>query len=135
MDIKFYEDLYDALVEHNAHSAQNYGNTIAHYPPTNPAYPLTVFREERNVANPNYNGDLQKVSSVLYSVTVCAKTKGSTRKDVIARRCFEIADELLSSVGLRRVSYNVFDIQDDGNIYMITSTYSGNFDEYRRRIL
>jgi hypothetical protein len=135
MDILAYEYMLQGLKDYNATIEQNYGNVVVATPPTNPTYPLTVFDEIRNVANPNYNGCFERVSSVGYRADIYAKTKGSVSKQIIARRIAQEVDRYLTNVGLTRVSFNVSELENDSSIYHIITTYSGNLQEFRRKLI
>ena len=135
MDILAYEYMLQGLKDYNATIEQNYGNVVVATPPNNPTYPLTVFDEIRNVANPNYNGCFERVSSVGYRADIYAKTKGSVSKQIIARRIAQEVDKYLTNVGLTRVSFNVSELENDSSIYHIIMTYSGNLHENRRKFI
>ena len=135
MDILAYEYMLQGLKDYNATIEQNYGNVVVATPPNNPTYPLTVFDEIRNVANPNYNSCYERVASVGYRADVYAKTKGSISKQIIARRIAQEVDRYLTNVGLTRVSFNVSELENDSSIYHIIITYSGNLHENRRKLI
>lgn len=135
MDILAYEYILQGLKDYNAIVEENYGNVIVRYPTKKPTFPHTQFNENRNVANPNYNSCYEKVASVGYSVKIYAKTKGSVDKLTIARALAKIVDDYLTNIGLTRVSYNVFDNEEDGAICEIVMTYSGNLHENRRNLI
>lgn len=135
MDILAYEYMLQGLKDYNATIEQNYGNVVVATPPNNPTYPLTVFDEIRNVANPNYNSCYERVASVGYRADVYAKTKGSVSKQIIARRIAQEVDRYLTNVGLTRVSFNVSELENDSSIYHIIITYSGNLHENRRNLI
>ena len=135
MDILAYEYMLQGLKDYNATIEQNYGNVVVATPPNNPTYPLTVFDEIRNVANPNYNSCYERVASVGYRADVYAKTKGSVSKQIIARRIAQEVDRYLTNVGLTRVSFNVSELENDSSIYHIIITYSGNLHENRRKLI
>ena len=135
MDILAYEYMLQGLKDYNATIEQNYSNVVVSTPPTNPTYPLTVFDEIRNVANPNYNGCFERVSSVGYRADINAKTKGNVSKQIIARRIAQEVDRYLTNVGLSRVSFNVSELENDSSIYHIIMTYSGNLHENRRNLI
>lgn len=135
MDILAYEYMLQGLKDYNATIEQNYGNVVVSTPPTNPTYPLTVFDEIRNVANPNYNSCYERVASVGYRADIYAKTKGSVSKQIIARRIAQEVDRYLTNVGLTRVSFNVSELENDSSIYHIIMTYSGNLHENRRKLI
>lgn len=135
MDILAYEYMLQGLKDYNATIEQNYGNVVVATPPTNPTYPLTVFDEIRNVANPNYNSCYERVASVGYRADIYAKTKGSVSKQIIARRIAQEVDRYLTNVGLTRVSFNVSELENDSSIYHIIMTYSGNLHENRRNLI
>ena len=135
MDILAYDYMLQGLKDYNATIEQNYGNVVVATPPTNPTYPLTVFDEIRNVANPNYNSCYDRVASVGYRSDIYAKTKGSVSKQIIARRIAQEVDRYLTNVGLTRVSFNVSELENDSSIYHIIITYSGNLHENRRKLI
>lgn len=135
MDILAYEYMLQGLKDYNSTIEQNYGNVVVATPPTNPTYPLTVFDEIRNVANPNYNGCFERVSSVGYRADIYAKTKGSVSKQIIARRIAQEVDRYLTNVGLTRVSFNVSELENDSSIYHIIMIYSGTLNEFRRKLI
>jgi hypothetical protein len=135
MDILAYEYMLQGLKDYNATIEQNYGNVVVSTPPTNPTYPLTVFDEIRNVANPNYNSCYERVARVGYRADIYAKTKGSVSKQIIARRIAQEVDKYLTNVGLTRVSFNVSELENDSSIYHIIMTYSGNLHENRRNLI
>ena len=135
MDILAYEYMLQGLKDYNSTIEQNYGNVVVATPPTNPTFPLTVFDEIRNVANPNYNGCFERVSSVGYRADIYAKTKGNITKQIIARRIAQEVDNYLTNVGLTRVSFNISELENDNSIYHIIMTYSGNLQEFRRKFI
>ena len=135
MDILAYEYILQGLKDYNATIEQNYGNVVVATPPNNPTYPLTVFDEIRNIANPNYNSCYERVASVGYRADIYAKTKGSVSKQIIARRIAQEVDRYLTNVGLTRVSFNVSELENDNSIYHIIMTYSGNLHENRRNLI
>ena len=135
MDIFAYDYMLQGLKDYNATIEQNYGNVVVATPPANPTYPLTVFDEIRNVANPNYNSCYERVASVGYRADIYAKTKGSVSKQIIARRIAQEVDRYLTNVGLSRVSFNVSELENDSSIYHIIITYSGNLHENRRKLI
>lgn len=136
MDITVYENILDGMKEYNNALSQNYGNTVVATAPNSPTYPLTVFDEIINVANRNYNGDFDRVSNLGYRADIFAKTKGNVTKQTIARKIAQEIDNYLSNyVGLRRVSYNVSELENDGSIYHIIITYEGTLHENRRNFI
>lgn len=135
MDILAYEYMLQGLKDYNSTIEQNYGNVVVATPPTNPTYPLTVFDEIRNVANPNYNSCYERVASVGYRADIYAKTKGSVSKQIIARKIAQEVDKYLTNIGLIRVSFNVSELENDSSIYHIIITYSGNLHENRRKLI
>ena len=135
MDILAYDYMLQGLKDYNATIEQNYGDVVVATPPTNPTYPLTVFDEIRNVANPNYNSCYERVASVGYRADIYAKTKGSVSKQIIARRIAQEVDKYLTNIGLIRVSFNVSELENDSSIYHIIITYSGNLHENRRKLI
>ena len=135
MDILAYDYMLQGLKDYNATIEQNYGNVVVATPPTNPTYPLTVFDEIRNLANPNYNSCYERVASVGYRADIYAKTKGRVSKQIIARRIAQEVDKYLTNIGLIRVSFNVSELENDSSIYHIIITYSGNLHENRRKLI
>lgn len=134
MDILIYENLLQSLKKFNE-TQKNYGNEIVRLPPTNPVYPLTIFTEIRNVANPSFNSCFDRVASVGYRLDIYAKTKGNITKDRIAREIAELMDRYLTNVGLLRVSFNISELENDSSIFHIIMTYSGNVSEYRKILI
>lgn len=135
MDILTYDYLYNGLVDFNEKSGKPRGNTVVHYAPETPTYPLTVFDEIRNVANSAYNTDFERVSSLGFSVRIYAKTKGNITKQQIAREISQMVDKYLTYCGLTRVSYNANESVNDSKIYEVIMTYSGNLHENRRKFI
>lgn len=135
MDIIAYNNLEQGLKDFNEKLGKLHGNTIVPYPTSKPTYPYTVFDEIRNVANPSYNNDFERVASTGYSVRIYAKTKGNIDKKTIAREVAEMIDKYLSSFRLTRISYNANDSVNDNSIYEIIMTYSGNLHENRRKFI
>ena len=135
MDIYAYDYMLQGLKDYNASVAKNYGNEVVKSRTTNTTYPLTVFSEIRNVANPSYNTCHVKVASVGYSVRIYAKTKGNKDKQTIAREIALICDNYLSGIGLTRISYNANESINDNSIYEIIMTYSGNLFENKRKFI
>lgn len=129
-----YEDILNGLKEYN-NGLENYGNEVVRLPPTKPTYPLTIFTEIRNVANPNYNTCFDRVASVGYRLDIYAKTKGNITKDRIAREIAELMDRYLTNIGLLRVSFNISELENDSSIFHIIMTYSGNVSEYRKILI
>lgn len=136
MDIVVYENILEGLKEYNDALAQNYGNTVVAFAPTNPTYPLTVLDEIRNVANRYYNTCYDRLSSNGYRADIYAKTKGNVTKQTIARKLAQEIDNYMTNyVGLNRVSYNVSELENDGSIYHIIITYEGTLHENRRKFI
>lgn len=135
MDILAYEYILNGLKEHNAKCGKPRGNVVVPYPTTDTTFPHTVLEEIRNVANPMYNTCYERVASVGYRADIYAKTKGNITKQQIARECAKIVDEYLTGVGLTRISFNVMELENDGAIYHIVMTYSGNLHENRRKLI
>ena len=135
MDILAYEYILQGLKDYNSTIAQNYGNVIVKFPTKNTTFPHTQFIENRNVSNPRYNSNFDRVASVGYSIRIYAKTKGSVDKLTIAREIAKIVDEYLTNIGLNRVSYNVMENEEGGAICEIIMTYSGNLHENRRNLI
>lgn len=135
MDILAYEYLKEGLKDFNEKSGKPYGNAIVPYATANSTYPLTVFDEIRNVANPSYNTCYDRVASTGYSVRIYAKTKGKITKQQIAREIAQMVDVYLTNCGLLRISYNANESINDNSIYEIIMTYSGNLHENRRKFI
>ena len=136
MNIYAYENIFSAMLEYNDGIGENYGNTVVSIPPKSPTYPLTVFDEIRNVANRNYNGCFERLSSLGYRVDIFAKTQGAISKQKIARDLAKKFDSFLSDcVGLLRVSFNVNENENDGSTYHIIMTYEGTYHENRMNFI
>ena len=135
MDIYAYDYMLQGLIDFNEQSGKPYKNEVVPYPTTNTRYPFTVFEEIRNIANPQYNGCVDRVASVGYRADIYAQTKGNVTKQTIARKCAEVVDKYLTGIGLTRVSFNVSELENDSSTYHIIMTYSGNLHENRRRLI
>ena len=135
MDILTYNYLYDGLVDYNEKVGKPRGNSVVHYAPERPTYPLTIFDEIRNVANSSFNTQFDRVSSVGYVVRIYAKTKGNITKQQIAREVAQMVDKYFTTCGLLRISYNANESVNDDSIYEIIITYSGNLHENRRKFI
>ena len=130
-----YENLKEGLKEYNESMGKPYGNVIVPYPTSTPTYPNTVFSETRNVANPTYNSNFDRVASLGYIVHIYAKTKNKVDKQTIAREIAQMVDKYLSSFKLSRISYNALESVNDNSIYEIIMTYAGNLHENRRKFI
>ena len=136
MDIQVYEDILGGLVAYNNKLEENYGNDIVATPTIDTTYPYTVFEEIRNTPLRSYNTCYDRVASIGYRVDVYAKNKGNITKQIIARRLAkEIDSYLTNNVGLTQVSWNISDLENDGSVYHIITTYVADLHENRRRIL
>ena len=135
MDILAYDYVLQGLIDFNQKADKNYGNLVVPYPTKDPTFPLTVFAEIRNTANPLYNATHEKVASVGYRADIFAKTKGKVDKQTIAREIAVIVDEYLTNIGLTRISFNLEELVNDASIVRIILTYSGNLQETRRRFI
>ena len=135
MDILAYDDILQGLTKYNKQKGKPRGNVVVPFPTTDTTYPHTVLEEIRNVANPLYNTCFDRVASVGYRADVYAQTKGNITRQQIARECAKVADEYLTSIGLTRVSFNVSELENDGEVYHIIMTYSGNLHENRRKLI
>lgn len=136
MDIIVYDDILQGMKEYNKRLENNYGNVVVGTAPIKPTFPLTVFDEIRNVANPNYNTCYERLASVGFRADIYAKTKSQESKQTIARRVAKYIDEYLTNcVGLTRVSFNVSDLENDASIYHIIMTYEGTLHENRRKFI
>ena len=135
MDILAYDYVLQGLRDFNQKADKNYGNVVVPLPPSDRTFPLTVFAEIRNTANPLYNATHEKVASVGYRADIFAKTKGKVDKQTIAREIAVIVDEYLTNIGLTRISFNLEELVNDASIVRIILTYSGNLQETRRRFI
>lgn len=135
MDILAYDYLKEGLKDFNEKSGKPRGNVIVSYPTANPTYPYTLFDEIRNIANPSFNTQFDRVASTGYSVRIYAKTKGKVDKQTIAREVAQMVDKYLTYCGLLRISYNANESINDNSIYEIIMTYSGNLHENRRKFI
>jgi hypothetical protein len=135
MDILAYDYILQGLADHNAKRGKPRGNVVVSCPTRDTTYPYTSLQEIRNVANPMYNTCYDRVASVGYRADIYAKSKGKITGQQIARECAQVADEYLTNIGLTRVSFNVMDLLNDGSIYHIIMTYSGNLHENRRKLI
>lgn len=135
MDINAYEYLLNGLRKHNASLTENFGNEILEYQSTDTTYPNTVFQEVRNLTNPSFNSDFDRVASVGYSVEIYAKTKGNIDKKTIARNLAKSIDDYLRRFRLSRISFNCFDLENEASIFLIVMTYSGNLHENKLRFI
>lgn len=134
MDIQVNEDLYNALVQYNAKLEKNFGNTVLKLAPRNKKYPYTIFSTIRDTSiNNNCYG---KRSSKGYRLDIYAQDKGTKYDRLeIAEHIAQSLDEFMSLIGLERVSYNAFDVENEGTTYHIIITYSATLDEYRRKFI
>lgn len=135
MDILAYDYILSGLKDYIDLRKNPRGNVVVPYPTTDTKYPYTVFEEIRNVANPLYNTCFERVSSVGYRADIYAKKKGNITRQQIARECAHDVDNYLTNIGLLRESFNVSDMEDDGSVYHIIMTYSGNLHENRRKFI
>lgn len=135
MDILAYDYLFEGAKKFNEQMGKPYGNEIVHYPTSNTTYPHTVIDEIRNVGNPSYNSDFDRVASVGYVVRIYAKTKGKVTKQTIARAVAQMLDNYFRHFKLSRISYNANESINDNSIYEIIMTYSGNLHENRRNFI
>ena len=135
MDILAYDYILQGLKEYNANEGKPHGNTVVPFPTKDTAFPLTVFEEIRNTANPLYNTCFDRVSSTGYVARIYAKTKGKVDKQTIAREVAQMVDKYLTYCGLLRISYNANESVNDNSIYEIIMTYSGNLHENRRKFI
>lgn len=131
MDILAYEHLKQGLRNYNEMVGKPHGNVIVSYPTENSTYPLTVFDEIRNIDNLV----AEQVSSVGYRVDIYAKTKGSVDKQTIAREIAYQVNKYLTSIKLKRISYNANPQENDNSLYHIIMTYSGNLYEIKRKFI
>jgi hypothetical protein len=135
MDILAYEYIFEGLKQHNENSGKPYGNVVVSHSTRDTTYPHTVFNEIRNTAISMYNTRFDRVSSVGYTARIYAKTKGKNDKQIIAREVAQMLDKYLSGIGLIRVSFNADEALNDGSIYEIIITYTGNLHENRRKFI
>jgi hypothetical protein len=134
MDIQVYENILQGLKDHNKAIGAPHGNAVVRYPTAESTYPHAYFRETTNLADPVYNGRLDKVSTLGYALTVYAKQKNKVPKDIIAR---EVAQELNSYltevVGLKQIGYNYLPQVNDNSICAVVITYTVQLHENRQR--
>lgn len=135
MDILFYEYLKKGLQDHNTNQGKPHGNKVVGKRTSDTTYPHTVFQEIRNTANASYNTCFDRVASVGYKVEVYAKDKGKVENQTIAREIAQMIDAYLTAVGLTRVSYNAFDMENENSTYAVIMTYTGNLHENRAKLL
>lgn len=135
MDILAYDYLKEGLKEYNEKLGKPHGNVIVPYATKNSTYPLTVFSEIRNVANPSFNTNFDRVASTGYAIRIYAKNKGKVDKQTVAREVAQFVDKYLSSFNLTRISYNETQSVNDDSIYEVIMTYSGNLHENRRKFI
>ena len=137
MDIKIYDEIYNILDEFlKQNSGSCYNPSLVHFPAIEPTYPYIVFEEVRNNAGALSLGDIpENTSNLGYQVRIYAKTKGKVTKMQIARKIAEYVDYLLSSLGLRQVSFNPDPLVANGDLYGIIIMYNANFYNNRRKII
>lgn len=140
MDILAYEYILQGLKDCNNAQKENFGNkvyfgAVRFGKNKTVSYPITIFNEIQNVANPSFNSCFDRVAQVGYRVDIFAQDKGDTPKHKIAREISKFLDKYLTNIGLTRVSYNVSDLEMDGTIYHIILTYTGNLHENRRILI
>ena len=140
MDILAYDYLLEGLKQFNTKIDQNYGNIVYSETPMASknktiAYPITVFEENNNTANRNYNSNFERVANVSYVVNIYAKTKGSVTKKTIARKIAKEIDSYLTNIGLVRVGFMPDGLVNDGSLHRIIMTYSGTLHENRRNFI
>jgi hypothetical protein len=134
MDIQVNKDLYNALVLHNSKLDKNFGNTVLQLAPTNKKYPYTIFSTIRDTSIDN--NCYGKRSNKGYRLDIYAQDKGTKYNRLeIAEHIAQSLDKFMSLIGLERVSYNAFDVENEGTTYHIIITYSATLDEYRRKFI
>ena len=132
MNIKVYEDLYEALKKYNDELPENYGNEVyddvVKLPYTlDNSFPLTIFQEINNVSNSRFMSPIERISTVGYTLAVYSTDKGQITNKKIARELAEQLDNFLTLCGLTRISYNSNRL--DNGVYYIILTYTGNLYE------
>ena len=140
MDIKTYDYIFEGLKNYNADKGKPYGNKVMQKPPIPNKdnlvkYPITIISEIRNVANESFDSKFDRVANLGYKISVFAKRKGEVESLQIARELSKLANDYLTNIGLKRVSYNDFDLENDGSIHAIIMTFSGNLHENTRRLI
>lgn len=140
MDIKAYEYIYNGLKNYNEKKGKPYGNKVLQKPPipnkdNQVKYPITIISEIRNVDDANFNTPFDRVSNLGYKISVFAKRKGEIESLLIAREISKLANDYMSNIGLKRVSYSDFDLENDGSIHAIIMNFTGNLHENTRRII
>lgn len=139
MDIQTYEYVLSGLKEYNAQLEQNYGNTIYETPPRLDKnrqinFPLSIFQETQNNESETFNTCFERISNLSFVLEIYAKSKGKLLHQTIVRDLAQLLNTYLTSIGLRRMSFNTM-IYDDGNICRGVLVYSGNLQENKRRFI
>jgi hypothetical protein len=134
MDIQVYENILQGLKDYNESIGKPYNNVVVRYPTADTTYPVTVFRETTNLANPRFKGCFDRVATVGYSLEVFAKQKNKIQKDKIAREvACELNTYLTQVVGLNQVGFNYVPQINDNSICRVVVTYTGQLHENRQR--
>lgn len=142
MDINVYPEIKKGLKEHFASLfeqgvfTKSFNPDVVAYEPAKPNYPILKIGESRNQPLTNYRGKLETVASLGYKIDIYAKTSGSIAKDEIARTIAKHANDYLTCIGLRQVSWNYIENDgQNGDLYHIIIMYNAPYWEQRQKIL
>ena len=127
----YFSKLFDEKV-----FSKSYNPEIVGFEPAKPTYPMLKIDESRNKPYENYRGFRETVADLGYKVDIYAKTSGSISKQEIARTIAKHANDYLTCIGLRQVSWNY--VENDGvngELYHIIIMYSAPYLEQRQTIL
>ena len=142
MDINIYPRIKQGLKEYFAELfekntfTKSYNPEVVGFEPAKPTYPMLKIDESRNKPYDNFYGLRETVADLGYKVDIYAKTSGSISKQEIARTIAKHANDYLTCVGLRQVSWNY--VENDGvngDLYHIIIMYSASYLEQRQTIL
>ena len=137
MDIEIYDNIMDC-VKHYFNSLnlpKNIKPDILEFEPSNPKYPIIIINEIRNIPNESFNNQFETVANLGYKVDIYAKTNILTKQQ-IARKLAKYCDECFTYLGLKQVSWNIFNQEgNNGELCHIITMYNANYFEQRKMIL
>lgn len=137
MDIEVFGKIKQGLEEHfeNLELSKDLKPDVVEFEVSNPKYPLIIINEIRNIPNESFNNRYQTVANLGYKIDIYAKTKVLSKQE-IARKLAKYCDEYLKCIGLKQVSWNIFNNDgNNGELCHIILMYNGNYFEQRQKII
>lgn len=133
---ELYYAILEGLQEYMAAKCK-YDVSVVEEEPSEPEYPLLIFKYLRDVPLTSKNGIIDKVSSVDFRLDIHATQIDDESKTRVVQSIAATANDYLEIVlGLKKTSYNEHNYEGVlGGMKMAIITYSAQYLEPKQRII